>query len=329
MHSSEFNFIVGIGRSGTSLLMSIFNSHTKVQSTPEINFFVFFYNAWKHKKKFDDSDIEKIHKYLKSYKNNHTSIKFDFDYFNKTENANFRELYSNFYKSLFYGNGRKECSHYFDKNPINTLHIDDIISVFPNAKFLLMTRDPRANYLSRKEKKNKRTSEIYYNSLRWDYYTKSAIHYYKKYPNNFFILKYEDLVNDPELWLKEIAHYFNFNFESSMLDFNKNIIENVIKANPAVNKEVRLNEKYSDLSKPINKERVNSWQAKLSKEEIDIINYITIESASFFGYDIHNRGISSANKIKLFVSKIKFCISTMKNYFENNAPLFLKLRAMS
>lgn len=42
MSELKLNFIVGIGRSGTTLLMSMLNSHSKIQSTPEVNFFNFF-----------------------------------------------------------------------------------------------------------------------------------------------------------------------------------------------------------------------------------------------------------------------------------------------
>lgn len=42
MSNPSLNFIVGIGRSGTTLLMSMLNAHPKLQATPEVNFFVFF-----------------------------------------------------------------------------------------------------------------------------------------------------------------------------------------------------------------------------------------------------------------------------------------------
>ncbi|MBK6986694.1 MAG: sulfotransferase [Bacteroidetes bacterium] len=157
MHESGFNFIVGIGRSGTTLLMSI-NSHPSIQATPEVNFFNFFYHSWKDKTNFSESDFLAIEVYVKSFdkKKKVTGFSWDMNLFKdkilKARKIDFQIIYSIFYSCFSYSNSHKIISHNFDKNPINTLMLQEIIDTLPNAKFICLVRDPGVNYLSRKEK---------------------------------------------------------------------------------------------------------------------------------------------------------------------------------
>ncbi|MBA4241011.1 MAG: hypothetical protein C0448_09810 [Sphingobacteriaceae bacterium] len=326
MSAQNFNFIVGIGRSGTTLLMSMLNAHPSIQATPEVNFFNFFYSSWKDKTEFSKDDINLVTSYLNSYKaNNFSGFDFDFDSFCKDSSVNFGQLYKHFYKSFLYGGVKKECSFYFDKNPINSLYLKQIIKTFPNAKFIFLTRDPRATYLSLKQKKNTKSINIYFNSYRWLLYNKEVFHYSKLYPNNFFVVKYEDLIVNTETELKRMATFFGFTYDEKMLLFHEDVKKFSFERINNVEKKDRYLVKYSDLSKPIYSDRLNAWETELNSEEINIIDSITSELALKLGYLKFNNSRYIADTISRLKGKFMAIKFIYYNKIVSLFPLKFKL----
>lgn len=333
MKDCKFNFIVGIGRSGTTLLMSMLNSHPKLQATPEVNFFNFFNSSWKNKTSFTDNDLKDINIYFEAFKNRKQASGFswDIEQFKKNINGfteiNFNKIYNAFYLSFAYNNIVKEITHNFDKNPINTLFLKDIASEFPDSKFILLVRDPRANYLSRKEKNKKRKANIYLDTQRWKIYNEKAWETYSKFPDRFYILKYEDLVSNPETKIKELAQFFDFEYHNDILNFHQNIKENSLKQvveNPILSQPQAIT-KYEKLSKPINTERMEAWKEKLTEEEIEICSFICGDIASELGYNIEAKSCN-INKWAFLKGIISAKIDYYKNITLYLFPLKYKLK---
>jgi hypothetical protein len=326
MEKNKFHFIVGIGRSGTTLLMSMLNAHPAIQATPEINFFNFFNAEWGSKTQFKEKDLERVMQYVLRYKNNFSGFGFDFDYLKKQNVKSFSELYKQFYSSFTYGGEKKDSHFFFDKNPINSLYLDKIISLFPDSKFVFIIRDPRAGYLSRKQKKNFRSTNIYFNAYRWLLYNKEVLKYASLYPDKFFILKYEDLVSNVEGEMRRMAAFFEFDYKEAMLNFHENVAKNSFDkvASAEKNKE-RAHTKYSDLSKPVNTDRMDAWQKDLSPQEIYIIDAITSELASEFGYEKYASATGTTSPFKALKGGIKAHMGIVKDKLQSRLPLKFKL----
>ncbi|MES2131772.1 MAG: sulfotransferase [Bacteroidota bacterium] len=310
MNTPVFNFIVGIGRSGTTLLMSMLNSHPELQATPEVNFFVFFYGSWKHKTDFTEADFVKVEFYMSKYDDRKQVSGFEWktelfrENIRNSPEINFEIIYKCFYESFVYAGAPKAISHNFDKNPINTLFLQDIIDILPNSKFIFLVRDPRANFLSRKEKLKKRKADIYLDTKRWTHYNAAALTVIEKNRDKFYILKYEDLVTDPKAELQKLATFFNFPYDESMLNFHTKVKENSLKKvyEKSVRDYPQAKDKFEKLSRPVNTDRLDIWKSKLNKQEIGIVSDIC-RIAEKFGYDM------SADKPKL--STIQFCKGTL------------------
>lgn len=189
-----------------------------------------------------------------------------------------------------------------------------------------MVRDPRANYLSRKQKQKTRSTNLYFNSYRWLLYNKEILNYTSKYPNNFYTLKYESLISDPNNELKQIASFFNFEYDECMLKFHENVLKTSFNKvnNESVNSRNFI--KYNDLSKPVNKDRLDSWKNELSDQEIYEIDFITNDVAKKIGYQKYSDSIYSINKFKLITSKLKAIYSTRYDKLIALFPLSLKLK---
>ncbi len=326
MSAQNFNFIVGIGRSGTTLLMSMLNAHPSIQATPEVNFFNFFYSSWKDKTEFSKDDINLVTSYLNSYRaNNFSGFDFDFDSFSQGSSSSFSELYKKFYESFLYGGNKKTCDFYFDKNPINSLYLKQIIEVFPEAKFVFLTRDPRATYLSLKQKKNTKSINIYFNAYRWLLYNQEVFEYSKLYPEKFFIIKYENLITDTERELKRMAQFFNFSYDEKMLNYHEDVKKFSLDRLDNSDKKDRYLVKYSDLSKPIYTDRLNAWQKDLSTEEISMIDSVTSELAEKLDYNKNDSVLYKAQNLKRLKGKLMALKFIYYNKLVSLFPLRFKL----
>lgn len=332
MSIQSFNFIVGIGRSGTTLLMSMLNAHPQLQGTPEVNFFNFFYHSWKDKSSFTEEDRQDLNRYLNGFKNRDQSSGFTWDSaaFEKNlgdiKEPGFIKIYQAFYNSFLYNDRVKDVTHNFDKNPINTLFLEEIIKASPGSKFIYLIRDPRANYLSRKEKHKKRPANIYLDTQRWKIYNEKGWEVVRKYPEKFYILKYEDLVREPEAKLRQLGVFFGFPFDEKALAFHENVKEVSLKkiASTSDNLDPKLVSKYEKLSKPVNTNRLDVWKEKLSAKEIDICSMICGPTANHFGYDVEIKK-TEVNS----VAYLKGLALAKMDYYKNRllfyTPLKLKL----
>lgn len=322
---NKFHFIVGIGRSGTTLLMSMLNAHPAIQATPEINFFNFFSAQWQSRKDFSEADKQQVIQFVRRYKDhNFSGFGFDPVYFEKSESRSFAALYKNFYSSFTYGGEKKSSRFFFDKNPINSLYLERIIRLFPDSKFVFLLRDPRAGYLSRRQKVNFRSTDIYFNAYRWLIYNQEVLNYVRLYPGKFFVLRYEDLVSDTEGEMRRMADFFQFDYDAAMLRFHEHVIKNSY-AKAASEKQERALTKYSDLSKPVNTSRVHAWESELSANEIYTIDTITSPLASVFGYEKYPAATGTFSPLKALKGRLKARAGILKDKWQSNLPLRIKL----
>ena len=118
--------------------------------------------------------------------------------------------YAQFCQVIYQGYARslkKTKSHIICiKNPLYSLFIKDLKNLFPSAKFIHLVRDPRDTVLSYQKVPfdSNTTSTLAY---RWNYYNQSILKQFKKHSIKPIILKYEELVTDPEKTLREFANF--------------------------------------------------------------------------------------------------------------------------
>ena len=323
----EIAYIVGIGRSGTTLLKSLLNQHHKVFAGPENYFVRFFYPNWKNKTKFTPTDIKLIQKFNSSFHELQPPIGFEPQDFKNTEVDDFYSFCAENY--LLYNNSAangKEISLIIDKNPINSTFIKEILSFNHSAKFIFMMRDYRANFLSLKESVDISAYNISYNAIRWRYFTNKILKEKEKYPSKFHFVKYEDLVQQPQETINQILNFLNLNpFELSKETTQEQ--KAYEKAVSEINHE-RIEKKYSDLAQGIFKHRLEQWKTQLTQEEIEVADYICQPIGKKFAYPSSSSITNSKKlKIKLRVGfyTIIYALERFKNQIFHLLPISFKV----
>lgn len=195
-------FIVGMPRSGTSLVEKILSSHTNVYAGGELEDFFRLGTS---------SFLSERTNYLFSSLASHPN-----------------SLYQDIAERYLSGVNKLSASsqHVTDKLPFNMLMIGLIKVVFPNAVIIHCTRDPIDNCLAI-FKKNFTTD-----NYRFGYnlktlgqfhllYQELMAHWHETFPNTIYDISYEALVENPELEIKSLIDKCDLQWQNQCLDFNK------------------------------------------------------------------------------------------------------------
>jgi hypothetical protein len=101
-----------------------------------------------------------------------------------------------------------------------------------------------------------------------------------------FIVRYEDLVTEPEATLKKICSYLEIDFQPAMLDYKDKAqkMKEHMQEHTSGEKFKKVMEMHSNLGSDINTARVNAHEKELSKWENEALDFICYDKALQFAY---------------------------------------------
>ncbi len=267
-------FITGRGRSGTWLLQTILDTHPEICVAPEALFVIHLYrkyrkvNNWTSAKKqafVRDLLLEK--KMADWWQTKPESA------LQLLEKYPIETDFSSLCKAIYYeyaNRQNKATAHLLgDKNPEYSLHIPTLARLFPEARFIHIARDPRANVLSY-QKVSFDVSNVAALAYRWKLYNQDIQALQEEFPNRIFVLKYENLLTNTEATLKEVCVFLQIEFTPELLNFYKSA-RNVFPWNKKI-------------AEPIDPEKAADWKGNISPKDEAAIFSICGELARDFGY---------------------------------------------
>ena len=196
-------FILGMPRSGTSLVEQIITSHSEVYGGGELPIMsnIIKYNFVKSEKRLIE-DFDKIINDPLSINN------FKSEYLEYIKNFRFKEKYIT------------------DKAPLNFRWIGFIKTLFPDAQIIHCVRDPKNNCLSLFKNNFEGGLNFTYNQddlVKYYNHYNDLIGFWKnKYPDAILDVQYENLISDNEIQIKKIIEFCNLAWEDKCLAFHKN-----------------------------------------------------------------------------------------------------------
>lgn len=189
-------FILGMPRSGTSLVEQIVSSHSKVHGAGEL-----------------DKVRQLVYEMI--FKNNQVRV------FNSEERKRFHDQYLGYLRSL---NSSEKII--IDKMPQNFLYIGYILSAFPRAKIIHLNRDPIAVCWSMYKRYFPASGMNFTYDLS-DLATYQQLHdklmrfWHRQYPGLICEIRYENLTENQEEETRNLLDYCGLEFEMSCLEFYK------------------------------------------------------------------------------------------------------------
>jgi protein-tyrosine sulfotransferase len=332
-------FILGHGRSGTTLLQSILNGHPNISAPPEYDFIIYLYPLFRKIKHWEKADILAFIDALFS------DPYFSIWLINRevlTEkllpvagHVDFPALCKILIRLT--KEHKEDIKMLLDKNPINTIFTGKLMELFPDAKFIHMIRDPRDSvdgHIKRLKSKNP-----FFLSRRWNRYNAILENFKQKYPDKFFTIKYENMVRDMDGTLISLSSFFGISLSNLKKDdllpegfqsTDKN--EFFQKLPPDVRTEVfnKIKSAHNNLSAPVNTGNIEKWKKEMSPYAVAVTEIITEKRAKKYGYEIEpqKNNTIKVSKYLLFKSRIVyFCWEVYTRWRYSNFSYNTKYRA--
>lgn len=145
---------------------------------------------------------------------------------------------------------------------------------FPGAKFVHVTRDPRAVARSL-VRSDVHRSTIFHAAQRWRSDVAAGLALERGHPQDVFRISYEDLVRQPESTLRQVCQFLNLEFVESMLDFHKRAPAEYGSYYDRI---------HSGLGQPVSLQSVAAWKDELTAREVALIESIDGGLMDVLGY---------------------------------------------
>jgi len=195
-------FIIGMPRSGTTLIEQIIASHPLAAGAGELRDISSYVDEI-----FDSKDYPDIQTIISKGLNSDKQL----------------ELINRYMEVLT--NGRESNSYITDKMPDNFICLGLIHWLFPNAKIIHAIRHPLDTCLScyfQSFAELPWSYDLKWLAKRYRFYRETMEHWKTIFPeNNILNIHYEDLISDPESKIREIINYCGLEWDPVCLDFNK------------------------------------------------------------------------------------------------------------
>jgi hypothetical protein len=96
-------------------------------------------------------------------------------------------------------------------------YADPIFSAYPDAKIIHMIRDPRDRYEASMPPDRHSPGKVGWSTARWLFSMKLAKRNREKFPDGYKVVRYEDLVNQPEATLREVCSFLGEDYLPALL----------------------------------------------------------------------------------------------------------------
>lgn len=279
-------FIVGPQRSGTTLLRLMLSSHPRIIVPPESHFVPDLIN-WEKKVGSLSIEKEKVINWLINHKR--------LDDFEFSKEDLYKLLFTlspftakNIVTAIFeLYTKRNNKVRWGDKTPRYRAFIPDLLELFPGAKFIFMLRDGRDTALSN------------YNVPFGPRFLGDCAYLWKKSiaeawaglatvpKENYLLLKYEELINNPENTLAQLCEFLGEKYYPQMLAFYRDSSGLVPKWE---------NTWHSKTHSPLDKNSVGKWKRELTSKQIKLIEILISDELLKHGYQLSELSLSFPEK---------------------------------
>jgi len=253
--ATQFVFIVGVSRSGTSLMRRIMNSSDQIAISNENHFLGHLIASEGARYKFrrfgdlaDDSNVCKLVDYIysggfgKSSKLRGLSYQWRWIIERVKKEEFLQRILSTdrseralFMVMMQVFADRKGKPIAGEKTPAHIRYVPTILEWFPEARIIHMLRDPRGIFVSELRRRKREPVTTPYKQLKHVAFLFKVYillqttftwldgayryHKYKElYPDNYYLLRFEDLIREPEKYIKQVCDFLGVGFQEKMLE---------------------------------------------------------------------------------------------------------------
>lgn len=273
-------FLIGAGRSGTTLLRLILAGHSRLHIPPETRFLRPLVRELPLSGDLSAAQIERaVAIIIGDYRWPDMGMAAEDLRRRALELRSPRlvDIINLVYQHHLTGVGK---SRFGDKTPIYFEIVPELATLYPGAKFIHLIRDGRDVAISRIDVNWER---YYERQFEWSLAMARRREYLRSaYARQILQVKYEDLVANPEAIVRQVCAFLDERFEPQMLDWG-----HLTALVPA--REMHI---HGRLAEPISSESIAVWRRKLTAPECFAMEACLHRDLERLGYQLRFRGIT-------------------------------------
>lgn len=271
-------FIVGVGRSGTSLLQSMLHAHPEVSFLPETHFFRRYVarpnNRWQH----EQAGVETFRSTLaddEEYQRAGISAEVLLaPYLNGTLAFDLAETYA---RLLRLHRDRENVPIVGEKDPRLIDYLPEMQQAFPEARIVHIVRDPRDVLLSRMKADWSAGRPVWVHVLTYHaQIIRGRKQGRRSFGSQYMELRYEDLLAEPERMLRKVAEHVGVTYSDAMLAFQRSAEELVHESERSWKVET---------TGPLLRDNTGKWRKGLSAWQIRLTERVCSRAFQWFEYE--------------------------------------------
>jgi hypothetical protein len=293
-------FIVGVHRSGTTLLRYMLSSHSRLYVPPESDFIPYFFLR-NPTEELSDRRIAEIldiiftkYRFVGEWRGDRPqAAEFTRQLAAPTPAALLDALYTAYARQ----NGAERWG---DKTPIYASYLDLIHEIFPAAQFIHIIRDGRdaAQSMLAKYEADEFHVDVFFAARNWvRRIRKAQASGARLGPGQYYELRYEDLVVDPERELRGVCEFLGEPFEPPMLRHHR-LASNRIPPDSHF---------FDTVRQPTSDERMGRWRSKLSPADQRLVQAVAGPLLQELAYPLEDVGpMPWSERLRLVALALKY-----------------------
>jgi len=289
-------FIAGPNRSGTSLMYALLASHPKISMVQRTDMWRYFYEQYGSLS--EEDNFERCLKTMLQYRRI-SRLEPDADRIRRefwTGEPTYGRLFA-----LFHAHHAEKTSkpRWGDKSLHTEQHVDQIIAEFPQAKIILIVRDPRDRYASERKKFRASVGSA---TRKWLVSVNAVKHSIEHYPDSCLVIRYETLASHPEETLRRVCTFIDVEYSPMMLTM-KGAPEHLEQGGDSSFENYKPGE--------ISTRSIGRFPKVISKNDIAFIQQFAGQDMVEFDYQMHAVQFSWNNRLRFYLMTLPINLARM------------------
>lgn len=296
-------FIVGMPRSGTSLLSEILNVHPNIALVRETAYISFWSQIAHNFELRNQQDFENVWQvFAHSHHVHRMGVDIDAvkEALLRMPTRNLKDIHETLLRAYATQRG---ATCWGEKNPLYELHLPTIFSWYPDARVIFLIRDPRAVIASLRGAPWSHGSTC----LHATEYRRSheALLRYRN-DSRVHAVHYEDLIVNTEAVLRSICEHIGQPFCEHMLNHNEHKNGDYRVGEIKFIRDMQwLMKHIHDVQSPVHSDALEKWRTDLSPRHIATVEHMLAEQMRNLGYERSvKRRWSAIDAIGMWLSKV-------------------------
>ncbi len=289
-----FPFIVARGRSGTTLLRAMLDSHPRMAVPPESHFLV---TMGRRRRRYEVGDRFMVDRFAGDLSQQYGFRRWDLEVEVvrkrliragvSTYPEAIREVFSLYAER--YGKDR-----YAEKTPMNIIHLPFLAKAFPEAVFIHLIRDGRDVALSYLDT-DFGVDSVAEAAIYWRRFVAKGRRDGERLASRYLEVRYEDLVSDPERVLRSICEFVSLPYDPVMLSYPRHADQLLTRTS--------REEHHQRLRLPPTA-GLRDWRVEMDPQDLQLFEALAGDLIEELGYERRSRSIDSSVRLRSLVARV-------------------------